>query len=79
MFNKIKSLLTPHFVLTLCFSAFAFLMILGLFFIEIPKDNLQQIHLLAGIVVGWVHNPINYYFGKTNKEKTNEETNQRAD
>lgn len=72
-----KKLINAHFILTMCFSTMAFLTILGLFFIEVPQENLQQLHILLGIEVGWVTSTVSYYFGNTDrkdKESIHEET-----
>ena len=80
---KVKEIVTAHFILTLYFSTLAFLMILGLFFIEIPKDNSQQLHMILGIVAGWVTSAVSYYFGTTAKRELKdnqyEDINKRTD
>lgn len=81
--NKVKEIVTAHFILTLYFSTLAFLMILGLFFIEIPKDNSQQLHMVLGIVAGWVTSAVSYYFGTNSrrelKDNQREDINKRTD
>ena len=81
--NKVGEIVTAHFILTLFFSILAFLMILGLFFIEVPKDNSQQLHMILGIVPSWVKSAVSYYFG-TNarrelKDNQYEDINKRTD
>ena len=81
--NKVTEIVTAHFILTLFFSILAFLMILGLFFIELPKDNAQQLHMILGIVAGWVTSAVSYYF-VTNarrelKDNQHEDINKRTD
>ena len=81
--NKVKEIVSAHFILTLYFSTLAFLMILGLFYIEIPKDNSQQLHMVLGIVAGWVTSAVSYYFGTTArrdlKDNQYEDINKRTD
>lgn len=81
--DKVKEIVTAHFILTLYFSTLAFLMILGLFFIEIPKDNSQQLHMVLGIVAGWVTSAVSYYFGTNSrrelKDNQREDINKRTD
>lgn len=72
-----RKLITPHFILTVCFSTMVALMIIGLFFLQVPSDNLNIINMALGIVAGWVSSPVNYYFGLT--ENKNERINQRTD
>lgn len=75
--NKVKELYSAHFILTILFSTMAVLMTIGLFFIEIPEKNAQQVYMMLGIVAGWVTSQVSYYFGKSLKKevddgKTNE-------
>lgn len=72
-----KKLINAHFVLTICFSTMVVLMITGLYFLDIPSENLSLINMALGIVMGWVTSPVNYYFGLT--ENKNERINQRTD
>lgn len=74
--NKVKEIVTAHFILTLGFGSLAFLMILGLFFIEVPKDNSQQLHMILGIVAGWVTSAVSYYFGTNAKREIKETSNE---
>lgn len=81
---KVKEIVTAHFILTLYFSTLAFLMILGLFFIEVPKDNSQQLYMILGIVAGWVTSAVSYYFGTNTrrellKDNQHEDINKRTD
>lgn len=68
-----KDLLNSHFILTICFATMAFLMVSGLYFLEIPKENVNLINVALGVVLGWVSSPINFYFGKTDKRKNDEQ------
>lgn len=65
-----KDLLNSHFVLTICFATMAFLMVSGLYFLEIPKENVNLINVALGVVLGWVSSPINFYLAKLIKGKT---------
>lgn len=40
-----KDLLNSHFILTICFATMAFLMVSGLYFLEIPKENVNLINV----------------------------------
>lgn len=68
-----KSLLNPHFILTICFATMAFLMVLGLYFLDVPQENVNLINIALGVVLGWVSSPINFYFGKTDRKNDEQE------
>lgn len=45
------------------------LSIIGLFFIEIPKDNRDLVNIALGTVIGWGGSVISFYFGNIDKNR----------
>lgn len=74
-----KKLLNEHFIITMFFSSMMFLIILGLFFVSMPKENNNLINIVIGFIAGYVSSQIGYYFGDTDMRKkveNNENINQ---
>ena len=47
---------------------FALLLLLGLFFLNIPRENKDLVNILLGAVVGWSGSVISFYFGSSDRE-----------
>ena len=75
---KQNDLFSKRFVyyLTISIVAFVFLMVVCLFFVDIPKENKTIIDMVVGIVIGGYTSIIAFYFGssKSSKDKTSQLT-----
>ena len=75
---KQDDLFSKRFVyyLTISIVAFVFLMVICLFFVNIPKENKTIIDMVVGIVIGGYTSIMAFYFGssKSSKDKTDKLT-----
>jgi len=51
------------------------MMIVGLlFFVQIPKDNVSTLNIVAGIILGWGSAVVAFYFGDSKKSAQQQDT-----
>lgn len=74
-----KRLLNEHFIITMFFSIMLFLIVIGLFFLDIPEENINLINIALGFIAGYVSAQNSYFFGDTDMRRKgvkNENINQ---
>lgn len=53
--------------LSLAVLLFILILLIGLFGLDIPKENKDLVNILLGAVIGWLGSIISFYFGSVDK------------
>ena len=64
MFNRVnfvRSFLTTSIVI------FVLILLISLFYFNIPMENKDLVNILLGAIIGWASNIVSFYFGSSDK------------
>lgn len=64
MFTKVNFI--RHF-LTTSIVVFVLILLISLFYLNIPMENKDLVNILLGAVIGWASNIVSFYFGSSDK------------
>ena len=64
MFTKVNFV---RYFLTTSTVIFVLILLVSLFYINIPIENKDLVNILLGAVIGWASNIVSFYFGSSDK------------
>lgn len=64
MFTKVNFV---RYFLTTSIIIFVLILLISLFYFNIPMENKDLVNILLGAVIGWASNIVSFYFGSSDK------------
>lgn len=64
MYNKVNFV---RYLLTTSIIIFVLILLVSLFYFNIPMENKDLVNILLGAVIGWASNIVSFYFGSSDK------------
>lgn len=64
MFTKVNFV---RYFLTTSIVIFVLILLVSLFYFNIPMENKDLVNILLGAVIGWASNIVSFYFGSSDK------------
>lgn len=64
MYNKVNFV---RYLLTTSIIIFVLILLVSLFYFNIPTENKDLVNILLGAVIGWASNIVSFYFGSSDK------------
>lgn len=64
MFTKVNFV---RYFLTTSIVIFVLILLVSLFYFNIPMENKDLVNILLGAVIGWASNIVSFYFGASDK------------
>lgn len=64
MFNKVNFV---RYFLTASIVIFVLILLISLFYFNIPMENKDLVNILLGAIIGWASNIVSFYFGSSDK------------
>lgn len=64
MFTKVNFV---RYFLTTAIIIFVLILLISLFYFNIPMENKDLVNILLGAVIGWASNIVSFYFGSSDK------------
>lgn len=56
-----------RYFLTASIVIFVFILLISLFYFNIPMENKDLVNILLGAIIGWASNIVSFYFGSSDK------------
>lgn len=64
MFTKVNFV---RYFLTISIVIFVLILLISLFYFNIPMENKDLVNILLGAIIGWASNIVSFYFGSSDK------------
>lgn len=64
MFNRVNFV---RYFLTTSIVIFVLILLISLFYFNIPMENKDLVNILLGAIIGWASNIVSFYFGSSDK------------